>query len=262
MTRFIGLAMIALWAGCTTLGPIPTTTGLSAVPSGRPGVEAQVGFVPGYFLSAATREPTHDGNPTGQLLAVVEPADWLGTAGLVVGARRTGNDSDGAVEPFLGYRHRLGDDIALAVVGYGAQMQAAQRGASYRAFRLGGELALDARLARLADWFAIHGQAAASTTYVDASGTYCADDGGLGIDCSEGGNNRMVDGTVRGAFVGGTASLALDFGRLPAGSFHSLRLAVLGAAGMMPQVRDGMQTQGTRYLSLGLTLTVGFGSSH
>jgi hypothetical protein len=261
MTRIFSFTALALWAGCTTLGPIPTTTGLSAVPSGRPGAEAQVGLVPGYFLSAATREPTHDGNPTGQLLAVVEPGEWLGTAGLIVGGRRTGNNSDGALEPFIGYRHRLYDELAVAIVGYGAQMHGAQRSASYHATRVGGELALDARMLRLASWLAFHGQAAVSTTYVDASGTYCADDAGLGIDCSDSGNNRVVDGTVRGAFVAGTASLALDAGRLPAGNFHSVRLALLGSAGMMPQVRDGMQTGGAHYLSLGLTLTLGLGSA-
>ena len=33
---------------CTTLGPMPATTGVAAVPSGRPGFELQGGFAPGY----------------------------------------------------------------------------------------------------------------------------------------------------------------------------------------------------------------------
>jgi hypothetical protein len=52
----------------------------------------------------------------------------------------------------------------------------------------------------------------------------------------------------------------LDFGRLPDGAFHSLRIALFGAIGVMPEVRDEKQTDGTRYASLGLSLTVGFGA--
>lgn len=263
MKRVIWLVVIlAVWAtGCTTLGPMPTTTGISAVPNGRPGMEVQAGIVPGYFLSSATREPSHKGDPTGQLLALVEPDRWIGSHGLVAGARTWGRKTDGAVEPFLGYRDRLDDALALALVGYGTAMHGAERGASYRATRLGGELALDARLLAPTTWLAIHGQAAVSATYLDARGTYCADPAGLGVDCNEDGHDRIIDGTVHGVFAAATAILALDFGRLPAGSFHSLRLAVLGATGVMPQVRDGIETAGVHYVSLGLTLTLGLGSA-
>jgi hypothetical protein len=263
MKQMICLVMIAgaCAPGCTTLGPMPATTGISAVPSGRPGVEAQFGIVPGYFLSAATQESTHKGDPIGQLLALVEPDHWLGTRGLVLGARTWGGDGDQAVEPFLGYRHRLDDNFALALVGHGTRMNGARNGASYRATRLGGEAALDARIIPLTRWLAIHGQAAVSATYLDARGTYCTTADGLGADCDEDGGNRVVDGTVRGVFGAATATLGLDFGRLPAGSFHSARLALLGAAGVMPQVRDGTETDGVEYVSLGLTLTLGFGAA-
>ena len=83
---------------------------------------------------------------------------------------------------------------------------------------------------------------------------------GLGVDCNQDGTDRMIDGSIRGAFTAATAALALDFGRLPDGMFHSLRLALLGSAGMMPQVRDGKETDGARYSSIGLTLTLGFGA--
>jgi len=255
------LLLAALGAGCTTLGPMPATTGLSAVPSGRPGVEAQVGVVPGYFLSSATEEPSHKGNPTMQLLAVVEPDHLLGTRGLVLGAHGWGRSADNTLEPFLGYRLRIDDNFAFAIAGYGTQLRGAERGASYRATRLGGEAAIDARMFSLARWLSVHGQAAVSTTYLDASGTYCANAEGLGVDCNQSANDRVVDGTVHGVFAAATGTLAVDFGRLAAGSFHSVRVALLGAAGFMPQVRDGMEMNSTRYVSLGLTLTLGLGSA-
>ncbi len=220
--------------------------------------------MPGYFLSSATQEPSHKGDPTGQLLALVEPDHWIGARGLVAGARTWGSKADDAFEPFLGYRHRLDDDLALALIGYGAAMHGAERGASYRATRIGGELALDARLVAPTTWLAIHGQAVVSATYLDPRGTYCADPDGLGIDCNQDGHDRILDGTIRGAFAAATATLALDFGRLPAGRFHSLRLAVLGVTGVtgvMPQVRNGIETDGVHYVSFGLTLTVGLGSA-
>lgn len=260
MTRMIWLVAISgLWAGCTTLGPMPTTTGLAAVPSARPGFEVQGGIVPGYLLSEATQKPTHKGNPTPQALVVAEPGEWLGLGGLVVGARTWGQEGDVAIEPVIGYRHQLDDHFAIALVGYGGKMTGAERSASYRANRLGGELAIDARMLRVASWLAIHGQAAVSTTYLDAHGRYCVDSAGLGVDCDDDSNDHMIDGVVRGAFTAGTASLALDFGRSSFGTFHVVRVAVLGSAGVMPQVRDGTQRDVARYASLGLALTLGFG---
>jgi hypothetical protein len=254
----------AAWAtGCTTLGPMPTTTGISAVPSGRPGIEAQVGIVPGYFLSDAAQEPSHEGDPTTQLLGLIEPDRWLGARGLFLGARSWGRDGDGAIEPFLGVRRRLDadGDLALALIGHGTRMHGAEDGASYRATRIGGELALDARVFAPTSWLAIHGQAAVSATYLDARGTYCVGTSGLGVDCDEDGHDHIINGTIHGVFGAATATLALDFGRRAAGSFHSVRLAVLGAAGVMPQIRNGIETQGVHYTSLGLTLTLGLGSA-
>jgi hypothetical protein len=262
MKRMIWLVVTTgIWAtGCTSLGPMPTTTGLAAVPAGRPGVEVQAGLVPGYHVSAATQEPTHKGDPISQVLGLLEPDQWLGTHGLVVGARHWGEHDDNAIEPFLGYRHRLDDNFAIGLFGYGTTMAATDHGASYHATRIGGELAVDARVIAVTRWLALHGQAAISTTYLDAHGTYCADSNGLGVDCNQDGTDRMVDGSIHGAFTSATAALALDFGRLSDGAFHSLRVALLGSAGVMPQVRDGKETDGARYASLGLSLTIGFGA--
>jgi hypothetical protein len=264
MTRSFPLVVVLAGVsaiGCTTLGPMPTTTGLSAVPAGRPGAEAQFGMVPGYLLSEGAQETTDGaGDPAVQLLGAIEPGSALGTGGLVVGARRWGRATDGAFEPFVGYRHRLDDAISIALIGYGTKMSGEDQGASYRAGRVGGELALDARMLAMGRWTALHGQASVSTTYVDASGTYCVDPDGLGTDCGARGDDRVVDGTVRGAFSAATASLSLDIGRRPTGTFHGLRIALLGAAGLRPQLRNGMQLDSEAYASLGLTMTLGFGA--
>ncbi len=247
-----------LLAGCTTLGPMPATTGISAVPAGRPGVELQAGIVPGYVLSSATQDE-HEGGPSEQLLGVLEPNRWLGTRGLIVGARGVGRKGDHAFEPFLGYRHRIEERVAVAFVGYATKTEGASQGASYRATRGGAEAAVDAKIFAPLPWLAVHGQAALSATYLKARGTYCADPEGRGLDCNEDGSDRMVDGRVDGWFPAATASLALDLGRRPMGAFHGARLALLGTAGRMPQLRDGIEAGRVGYVSMGLTLTLGIG---
>jgi hypothetical protein len=254
-----GSLLISAVTACTTMGPMPATTGIAAVPSGRPGVELQAGAVPGYMISEGTQSNGHDGSTNGQLLGLIEPGRWLGTRGLIAGARETGRGGDASFEPFLGYRHRLDENFALAVVGHGATMGRRDGQASYSATRAGGELALDAQLVAPLPWLSIHTQAAVSATYLRARGMYCAGNDGYGVDCSEDGGNRLVDGTIRGVFAAATASLALDFGRMPSGPFHSARLALLGSAGEMPHLRDGVETSGVHYLSLGITMTLGMG---
>jgi hypothetical protein len=69
----------------------------------------------------------------------------------------------------------------------------------------------------------------------------------------------MLDGTAAGTFPAATASLALDIARR-AGVFHGGRIALVGSTGMMPQVREGMESSSVRYTAVGLTLTLGFGS--
>jgi len=255
------LAVTALLLpACTTLGPMPATTGIAAVPAGRPSVELQGGLAPGYFLSAATQEPTHRGSVSRQLSALIEPDRWLGTRGLIAGVRGAISDGDDrTAEPFLGFRRRLSDDFAIAAIGHGTVIRGSHRGASYRASRLGGELAFDARIAAPVSWLELHGQAAVAAVYLDARGTYCADPDGLGVDCAQDGSDRMVDGTAAGTFPAATASLALDIARR-AGVFHGGRIALVGSTGMMPQVREGMESSSVRYTAVGLTLTLGFGS--
>jgi hypothetical protein len=204
MNRTHALAGLAvIWTtACTTLGPMPATIGVAAVPTGRPGIELQGGVAPGYYLSDATQAPDHRGQGSGHLLALIEPDHWLGTRGLIVGARTSGRHGEDTAEPFLGYRGRLADGFSLAAIGHGTVVRGADRGASYRAGRIGGELALDARLVAPLRWLELHGQAAVAAMYVDARGTYCADSAGLGVDCNQDSSDRMINGTVRGVFPG------------------------------------------------------------
>jgi hypothetical protein len=256
--RPLAIAAVCLSA-CTTLGPIPATTGISAVPNGRPGIEAQAAIVPGYFLSDAAQQSSA-GQPTGQLSLLLEPDRWLQVPGLIVGVRRFGSDTDSLVEPYLGYRHRIEDVLSLAAIGYGTSTSASQTLATYHATRLGLEVAADVRLLQLCDWVAVHGQVSGAITELHASGTYCVDTNGVGIDCStDGTQNTMVDGHIDGAFASGTAQLSLDIGRRPTGVLHDIRIAVLAAVGEMPQLSFGTEQTRATYQSWGLSLTVGLG---
>lgn len=253
------LLAIAACTACTTLGPMPATTGIAAVPAGRPGIELQGGLAPGYYLSAATQEPSSDGEISRQVAALVEPDRWIGVRGLIAGVRSGLSDgNDHTAEPLLGYRGRLSDDLALAVIGHGTVIRGTDRGASYRAGRIGGEVAVDARVLAATSWLELHLQAALAAVYLDAHGTYCADDAGFGVDCQQDGHDRVIDGTARGVFPAASGSVALDIARA-AGVFHGARLALVGATGLMPRVQDGMASSAMRYHSAGLTLTLGFG---
>jgi hypothetical protein len=261
MTRTCLLLVAAMFSGCTTLGPMPATTGVAAVPTGRPGVELQGGLAPGYYLSAATQDSEHKGEAGRQLLALIEPDHWIGTRGLIAGARSEASGGERTIEPFVGFRERLSELFSLAVIGHGTVIEGSERGASYRAARFGGEIAADALLIAPVSWLELHAQAAVAAVYLDARGTYCVGADGTGVDCAQDASDRVVDGTARGVFPAATASLAIDFARLPSGVFHGGRIALVGTTGLMPQIRDGMETAGVRYHSLGLSLTLGFGSA-
>lgn len=245
-------------AACTTLGPVPATTGVSAVPVGRPGGEVQAGVMPAFFLSDAARESDPLSPATRQLSAVLEPDRLLGTKGLILGARTWGESGDSPFEPMIGIRRRLDDSFAIAGIAYGGRAAGAQRGASYAADRLGGELAIDVTLLPLASWLAVHAQATVSATYLDARGTYCVASSGEGIDCDD--TSRRVDGTIEGVYGAATAGISVDLARRPHGVLHSVRIAMLGAIGARPRIRDGVQEPSDdHYKSIGLSLTIGIG---
>jgi hypothetical protein len=250
------LAAILAATACTSLGPMPATTGMSAVPANRAGVEAQVAAVPTYFLSAAAS--TQHATVTQQAALLVEPD----RNGFVIGGRVFGEDSDSGTEPMVGYRRRLDDGISVAAVAFGTAMHAGAGIANYRATRGGAELAIDAKVIEIASWLAIHGQASVSATAISASGTYCVNSTGIGTDCDESrpDTNRIVDGSFSGIFPSATATLALDLGRRPTGILHSLRLALMGSVGEMPRLVDGRPQSGRAYSAVGLSLTFALGA--
>src|SRR5512139_2573994 len=96
-----GMVALLLTAGCTTLGPMPSTTGISAIPAGKPAGEAQLGGVPAFHLSSSASTPR--GGATGQAAVLVEPDRWIKAPGLVVGARLFGKGEDTPIEPMIGY---------------------------------------------------------------------------------------------------------------------------------------------------------------
>jgi len=251
------ILLLAALTSCTTLGPIPSTTGVSALPAQRPHVEGAVSAVPGFLLSEAAHDK-EPGNPIEQgLTLLLEPDRWLDVPGLVVAVRRVGGLDDGGVEPMVGYRRRI-ERFGLAAIAYGAQMSGESKGAWYDATRLGGELAASAVFEDR--YVALRAQLAASATYLAAEGVYCVDPSGTGSDCDSNGSVRRVDAELAGVFPAGTASLELELGPR-AGKFHGLRVGGMVSLGYMPRLVAGEQRSGTSYVSAGMSLAIGFGAA-
>jgi len=260
--RHLATAVLLLSAAsaCTTLGPMPATTGVSAVPVGRPSAELQAGVMPAYFLSDAADAGPASTPATSQLAAVFEPDRYLGTKGLILGARSWGESGDRPFEPMIGVRRWLDERFAVAGIAYGTHTRGAQSGASYAATRVGGELAFDTTALPITRWLALHAQATVAATYLDATGRYCVTSDGDATDCDDG--LRRVDASASGVYTSATAGISLDLARRPTGVIHGVRLAVLGAIGAMPRLHDGVQEPSKDlYRSIGLSLTVGIGES-
>ena len=257
MSRLL-LPLTVFATACTTLGPMPATTGVSAVPNGRPGVEIQAGAMPSTYLSDAAHETNSSGEPTRQLSAVLEPARWLGVKGLIVGARTWGNPGDSVIEPMVGMRRKIDDTFAIAGLVYGTQARGENDGASYKATRVGGELAVDANLIHFGGTIELHAQGSLSGTYMDANGTYCIAPDGEGTDCDE--STDRVDANVEGVYAAATGGFSLDIARRPHGVIHNIRVAMMFSLGARPRIRDGIQQESNdTFTSAGLSLTLGFG---
>jgi hypothetical protein len=250
-------AVLILITGCTTLGPMPATTGVSAVPINRPGAEVQAGPVPGFFLSSSA-QANPEGTPIMQASALIEPDRWIGLRGLVLGARLFGQSGDTPGEPYIGYRRSVRDDVSIGAGLYGTSKRTSKNLASYRATRIGGEAAVDARLWE-SEWFGFHLQGALAATHIDASGEYCINDSGVAEDCNvdDPSMNNMIDGTQSGVYPAATGTLALAFAKGRDGVFDGARLAVMFATGTMPMMSNGVKTGTEAYASGGLTLTLG-----
>lgn len=256
----LAAAAVLCTCACTTLGPMPATTAISAVPVGRPSLSVQAAVVPGFFLSDSAAQQ-QQGQSTGQLSLLLEPDRLLGLPGLIVGARSFGESGDSVLEPYLGYRAKAGDGLSVAVIGYATEAQASQSGANYSASRLGAEFAADVRLVQIGAWVSLHWQVSASLTHISATGNYCVDSTGAGTDCENDSTDMRVNGNVDGAFAAGTAQVSLDIGRRPIGILHDIRLALMASAGQMPMLSFGAEEPSrATYTAWGLSLELGLGA--
>lgn len=250
-------------AGCTSLGPMPAVTAQPVLPAQRPGVEAQVAMVPGYFLSSAVQDEAK-GSPVKQASLMGEPGELIGVPGLSAGGRVVGGADDGAyVEPMVRYRGALDDHGVFAggVVVYGSHQQGESSGASLEATRAGAEIGVDARATPESKWVEVHLGGSVGLMSLDAQGEYCLDaDGRWGVDCADPPVNT-TKATADGFFPSAGGMIALDFGRHLDGILHGGRLAVHGAVGKMPRVERAEQRDSKTYTSAGLSLTLGAGAA-
>jgi hypothetical protein len=254
------LALFAL-SGCTALGPMPATTAVASAPTQRPGLELQVGALPGYYLSSGVQA-----NPKGasisQAAVLVEPDSIIHVPGLVVGGRYIGDSEKGGYpEPMAGYRTFLDDGkhFGLSAIGYATHGSGSAKGASYAATRGGAEAGIDFRATPESKWFELHLLASASLTGLSAEGVYCIDaDGTYGVDCPDQ-MPKTQYATARGFYPAATGGISVDFARRFNGEFHGGRLELLVGGGTMPRVTHGEQESPKSYASAGLAVSIGFG---
>lgn len=245
---------------------MPAMTGLSPVFEGRPGGEAQVGVMPGYFLSDAVREQDPEGAGIQQALLMVEPGRAIGVPGLSLGTRFVGKKENGGyLEPMLRYRLALDDGhrASLGLTGYGTRASGSLSDASYSATRSGLELGLDVRLTPETSWGELHFVGVAAATALVANGEYCTDEEGrFGVDCPDSGDPRTRQrAEVSGLYPALGASLALDFSRRALQAVHAVRLAIHVAAGTLPRVELGQQRHLRTYGQGGVSLSMEFGAA-
>jgi hypothetical protein len=254
-------AVAAVAAACTTMGPTPATTGFTARPMPRAGIDMQVGLVPGHNLSSSVVE-SPDGNSIKQLSAALQYDELIGLPGLVLGARLFGNEGDTPVEPVIGYRRELSDGVAsIGGFIYGTHAEHEEYGASYSATRLGGELSTDIRVIKNR-WLEPHLFGGLNVQHLSAEGTYCTDDmGQWAVDCAEPPDppKPTATATARGTYPAGHVGVAVEVMRHRDSWFHGGRIAFSLAGGIMPHVESALQTDNESYFAAGLTLSVGIG---
>jgi len=253
------LVLVSLLCACTTLGPNPATTGFSAIPAGRPSVDAHFGTVPAFYASQSAQNEAK-GAPVAQAGFLVEPDRWLKLPGLVIGGRLYGQSGDTLGEPYVGYRAQVDEHISVAGGVYGSAKRSTRQLASYHGTRVGAEAGVDAQLAALASWLTFHTQASLAATRVMTSGTYCVDPMGIAKDCDQDmpATNNMITGKQSGVYPSGTATLSLAAAK-SSGLFRTAQLSVLGSVGTMPLVKDGAKQGSGTYTGIGLMLTIGVG---
>ncbi len=237
-TCWFGLLCVA--TGCTTLGPMPTTMGVSAMPAARPEVSVTGHALPGYYLSSSVLA---DGKGTAMLggSVLVEPDRYVELPGFIVGARAYGDKNDVGFEPLLGYRRKIGPDAPLA---YGAvvaftQASGKARGAQYEATRVSAEAMAAYRVFQSARSVDVALTAAVNATALSAEAAYCVDAQGYGHDCGD--MEMTIAGKASGVYVAATAGVALGVGQRWRSTFHGMRVAFTGTGGTMPTLVNGVQ---------------------
>jgi hypothetical protein len=255
------LTMLALTSGCTTLGPMPATTGASFAPAARPDVTVGAAELPGYFLSSSVRQDAK-GTPVGQASVLVEPDRWLDLPGAVIGGRYVGkSDQGGYPEPMLGYRSYLDDGkrLALGALLYGTRGSGESKRASYQAWRVGSEVGSDFRITPESHWLELHVFGSAALTAVSAEGEYCLDEQlRYGVDCGD--MQVPVSADARGFYPSFDAGLGLEVARHLDSVIHGVRLDLQIGAGTMPTVVGTEQTRARTYAALGGGVSLGLGA--
>ena len=259
MTKAVLLAVLA--SACTTLGPMPATTGISAVPAGRPEIEAQAAVMPAYFLSQSAQDQP-GAAPIPQASVLVEPDKWLGIPGLIAGARVYGGDPDNAVELYVGLRRTVDadEDVSIAAIAYGTSQHSGQTHASYRADRFGGELALDLRWWKPFPWLS------ARTSRARSRRRRSTRRGRTASGPTARRSTARTTGPITSSRARSTACsrrrparIALDIGRSKTHLFNGARIALMMATGRMPLLVDGTQSGTGVYYEAGMSITLGFG---
>ena len=247
---------------CTTLGPIPATTGMPAVPAERPAGEIGFGAVPGYYLSSSTQKSS-GGAALTQASLLLEPDRLVRLPGVVVGARHVGDSKNGGYfEPLVGYRCHLDQNRRFAALGIGYLTHASgsRDGASFAATRGGAEVGFDARVTPETKWVEVHTNVSAALTGLSASGRYCRDaDGQYGVMCPN--PPVLLPASVSGLYPSASAGVSFDFARHLPAFFHGGRLALGVSGGLMPTTVGGQQQNARWYGTAGGSLTLGFGAS-
>jgi len=121
------------------------------------------------------------------------------------------------------------------------------------------EVGADVRLTPKSRWVELHGMAALAGTWLDASGSYCANAEGKGIQCDIAGPPK-AHAETSSVYPAGSAGLALDLGSRFESVFHGGRLFAMVGGGWMPKVRDGEPADRAVFHSLGGGLSLALGA--
>lgn len=249
-------------AACTTLGPVPTSTTVSPIAHGRPGVDLQAGAMPGFYVSSTTRESDH-GDAFAAISALLEPDRMLGLKGLIVGGTMIGGDggSRGMFQPYVGWRGYVdaARTASVAAVAFGSSASDGNRDgrAHVDVQRVGAEVTGDYDVTQGSRVVGFHVLGGASVQRLDASGDYCVDSRGDGTDCGD--TDPLTHAEVDALITSGRGGLALDFARDRDSWFHGGRVEFSYVVGSKPRVVFGQEQGSQIYSSGSLTLTLGFG---